>query len=139
MSMTLGHRVVNVDKYELLEKLKENLEIHKKDYLEAVEGYKIKLLEDLTAAKAAVEGLQAAELKGLQAVTFNFPVSHEADYVEVIDMLEVSTDEEIELDSTSFRAYFKNEWNWSRGFEMTANLYKTFNSRSVGAAPSVSR
>ena len=38
---------VNVARTDLLDALKTNLEIHRNDYIEAMYGYKIKLIKDL--------------------------------------------------------------------------------------------
>jgi hypothetical protein len=35
-------------------------------------------------------------------------------------------DDVINLDSESFKAYVKNEWSWSKSFDVTATMYKSF-------------
>jgi hypothetical protein len=139
MSLGMHRRSVNVKRTVLLEKLKENLIIHQKDFAEAVIGYKVKLLADLTTALAAVEKADPMALKNAKAVPFLFPMNQEKEYTEVIDMMEASVDETIGLDHESFRAYYKNEWAWSQGVATLNNSYKVFASNSPvgGAAGSV--
>lgn len=39
-------------------------------------------------------------------------------------MLEYSTNEEIELDSPSFKAYIKNQWDWTDSFKAYSTSLK---------------
>lgn len=131
--MHSGRHSVNVSRKDLLAKLKENREIHKKDYQEALVGYKIKLVADLKHALDQAERMPVERMQTLRAVPFDCPRSYEAEYNEIIDMMEVSVDDVINLDSSDFKSYFKNEWSWSNGFTMSANLYKSISaSASAG-------
>jgi hypothetical protein len=123
--ITQGGSSVNVSRVDLLEKLKTNREIHKADYAEAVIGYRIKLLEDLKAATIVAEKCTDVDLLNLR-VPFSYPTSYLTNYDEIIDMMEASVDEIINLDSSSFKSFYKNEWSWSRSFNSTTTLYKSF-------------
>jgi hypothetical protein len=129
--MHSGRHSVNVSRVALLEKLRENLEIHKKDYIEACEGYKIKLLQDLASAGALIKATDPLKLHTVRAVVFSAPVNHEKEYQEIIDMMEHSVDETINLDSSDFKSYFKNEWTWSGAVNSTNSLYKSFAAASA--------
>lgn len=111
--LTLHRQSVNVTRKELLLKLKQNLVTHETEYEEAVQDYQqvCKLFSE-TLSKEIHEG-------NYKNVVFKVPApqSHSQKYKDVIDMLEYSVDETIELDATSFKAYFKNEWEWSAGFQ----------------------
>lgn len=122
--MNLRNKSVNVERAKLLDALKSNLDIHRTQYKEAVEDFQARLLKDLTVAKNKVKKSNPESLKDFR-FDINFPVNHEKDFVEVIDMLEHSTDDVINLDSESFKAYFKNEWSWSHGFASSLELYKS--------------
>jgi hypothetical protein len=121
--MNLRQRSVNVKRVELLEALKKNLEIHRAEYKEALVDFKTRLLEDLEAGAKHVADTTPAELAKF-SVRINFPQNHEKDFEEVIEMLELSVDEHINLDSESFKAYFKNEWSWTHTFELMNASYK---------------
>lgn len=126
--MNIRQRSVNVSRIELLAKLKENLELHRKEYKEALVEFQTRLLEDLKLAHKKVSKVtDVEELKKFQFRT-SFPQNHEQDYLDVIEMLEMSVDENINLDSESFKAYIKNEWSWSGGFAMAKALYSTVGS-----------
>ncbi len=129
--ITSGRNSVNVSRIALLEQLKKNLAIHKTDYIEALAGYKVKLIADLKATLTKVESSTPEQVLNVSAVAFSRPISHEDDYNEIIDMMEVSVDEVINLDASSFKSYFKNEWSWSGGFNTQATMYK---SAAMGAS-----
>jgi hypothetical protein len=124
--ITQHQKSVNVDRVKLLEIMKTNLAIHQQDYKEAVLGYKVKLLVDLQTAIMTVNEKTPDQLKGLTLVRFDFPSNHAKDYQEMIDMLEMSVDEHIELDSNSFQSYVKNRFVWSDSFNTSNSLYKQF-------------
>jgi hypothetical protein len=126
--MNIRQRSVNVDRLKLLEALRQNLIIHRAEYLEALAEFHARLLADL---KLAVKKVNSTEnIEDLKEFQFNitFPQNHESDYTEVIEMLEMSTDTVINLDSESFKAYFKNEWNWQSYFKHAKALYATVGS-----------
>ena len=117
-----GKQSVNVKRSELLEILKKNREQHKLDYAEAVEGYrgaKIKALEDALEKVKTEEKPEKTSLN----VSLNKPITYVSEYTEVIDMLEMSVDEIINLDSDSFQAYIKDNWSWKRSFMASNSTY----------------
>lgn len=122
--MNVRQRSVNVSRVELLAALKANLEIHKAQYIEAVNDFKERLVKDLVLAKKKVEKTNAEDLKTFK-FNFSFPSSHEQEFIDIIEMLEVSTDDTINLDHESFKAYFKNQWSWSNSFASTLTQYKS--------------
>lgn len=119
-------RSVNLKRSVLLEKLKENLEIHKKDYEEAIEGYKVKLLLDMKNKIEEIEKTDPNRIQELEYVPFSPPRSYESSYLDVIEMLEFSVDDVINIDASSFKNYVKNEWAWSNNFKATTTLYKSY-------------
>ncbi len=122
--ITMHQRSVNVSRNTLLDKLRENLEAHKTEYAEAVADYQERLLGDLKLAAKKVAKIK--DVKDLQNFSFDlpYPQSHEREYTEIIEMLEMSVDENIQLDAQSFRAYIKNEWAWRSHFDATRASYK---------------
>lgn len=121
---------VNVSRKHLLEKLEANLETHKADFAEALIGYKIKLADDLQKALWAVEDSTPESVVNVASVSFNPPRSFESEYIEIITMMQMSVDENINLDSSSFKSYVMNQWAWSASFNSSALMYKTIaNSR----------
>lgn len=126
--MNIRQRSVNVSRVELLAKLKENLEAHRVEYAEALVEFKTRLVEDLKLASKKVNKTENVEDLKNFAFHIQFPQNHEKDYLEVIEMLEMSVDENINLDAESFRAYIKNEWNWQNTFRAAKMAYATVGS-----------
>jgi hypothetical protein len=121
--MNIRQRSVNVKREELLSALRKNLEVHRIEYKEALIDFKQRLIEDLQAGIEKVSASEPADLSKFN-VQVLFPQNHEKDFLEVIEMLDMSVDENINLDAESFRAYFKNEWHWSHSFTELAQSYK---------------
>lgn len=119
-----NQRSVNVKRSELLIALKSNLQLHRTQYAEAVTDYRAKLLRDLKAKLKEVNSATDEALVQTRAPSFTAPQNHEEEYVEMIEMFEMSVDETINLDHQSFKAYFKNEWPWAAVFAATAMSYK---------------
>jgi hypothetical protein len=126
--MNIRQRSVNVNRLELLAKLRENLEVHRAEYKEALAEFHVRLAEDLKlAAKKVAKTENAADLKNF-SFSIQFPPNHEQDFVDVIEMLEMSVDDTINLDSESFKAYIKNEWNWQHHFRAAKMAYASVGS-----------
>lgn len=124
--MQANQKSVNVKRTELLEKLKANLAEHEQDHQEALVGYKIKLVKDLQKTLKKVKATEHSDLSQYSSPRFDQPpVSYSSEYREVIAMMEMSVDEHINLDSTSFRSYILNQWSWSSSVNMTNSMYKS--------------
>lgn len=121
--MNMRQRSVNVKRTELLEALRANLAVHRTEYAEALVDFKARLIDDLKLASKTVAKAEPVDLKYFN-VRIVFPQNHEKEFLEVIEMLELSVDDNINLDSESFRAYFKNEWSWSNAFKTMNSSYK---------------
>lgn len=126
--MNIRQRSVNVDRLELLNKLRVNRALHIAEYSVALAEYQQRLLEDLKlAAKKVAKIDDPLKLKSF-SFAVPFPQNHEDDYSEVIEMLEMSVDATINLDAESFKAYIKNEWHWQRQFTAAKMAYLTVGS-----------
>lgn len=103
---------VKVGRVNLLGRIQKNRQTHKEQYENAVEEYKqaviVELEEWLEKAKAG---------KDVRRMTvLDKPEDHTEEYDRVIDMLEMSVDEEITLDANSFNQYVRDEWHWKERF-----------------------
>lgn len=123
MSLSLHSQSVNVSRTKLIAVLKENLKKHVGDYAKAIVNYRLALQADLTAALEQANDPKA-NLSKIK-VDFSCPQSYASQYQQVIDMLEFSVDETINLDNQAFRAYIKDEWSWKSGFELANSTYAT--------------
>lgn len=122
--LSMHSQSVNVDRLKLLDKLRENRDAHKAAYILAVAGFRDDVLTTLLTLTAAQQTSNVAiDLKDIQQLSA--PVSYESEYDNVIEMLEISVDGTIQLDSSAFKAYWKDEWSWKRSFMVANSKYIT--------------
>jgi hypothetical protein len=97
---------VTVSKEKLLSTLRENKAKHVEIYTDAVEGVRVeyrKLLEK--------EIKKLDDNKTVKAyVQIDMPTSHEEQYQDVIEMLEMSVDDEVTLSKHEFANYVQDKW-----------------------------
>lgn len=100
------------DRTKILYALRQNREKHLVIVLEAQKGFREKLISEL--------GRKIVDLKEGKKVNPNskhyVPESHVDDYDRAIQMLEMCTDQIIELDESAFRSYVRNQWGWGGRF-----------------------
>lgn len=110
---------IRISRTALLEKLKTNLEEHKKDFLEAKENYQAKTLAELKKLTAkAKKGEIVPQYLDLQP-----PVEFIKDYNRAIAMLGATTDEFLILSQREFGQYWMDEWTWSQTFSASNATY----------------
>lgn len=122
---------VKVQKSELIAVLKKNRDIHEKDYSDAVCGYRLLVEKEL---KKRLKLVQSGEKFDLY-FNLNRPESHVKDYDDVIGMLEISSDEEVDVKMEEYLKYYKNEWNWQEGWKSTYSGYAAFYNSPGGTKP----
>lgn len=110
---------VNISRAELLEAVRSNRAQHAADYSEATANYRPKVI-------AALEERRQEILDG-QKINLFFqlpePQDHTDDYDRVIRMLEMSSDEIIELDYHEFDMYVRDNWAWSHAAKLINASY----------------
>lgn len=115
-------RSVNVKRVDLLAKLKENREKHAADFKVAFEGYQIELVKVLEAALAKAKA-KDPEYNLEMVITEMGPENHTGEYDKVIAMMEMSVDDVINLDASSFQQFVLDDWAWKQNFTATATKY----------------
>lgn len=113
--LNVRNQLVHVKREDIIKALTEGLDSHKLEYTEAMEDYKIAVVKFL---ENALHNANSGTFKDL-VLNISAPTNHERDYQNVLDMLEYSVDETFQLDSDTFRAYFKGEWSWKNSFMHT--------------------
>lgn len=110
---------IKVNKDRLLEILRENRDKHEADYSKAKTGFR-KLLE-----KELEKKLQLCRDGKKVELSFKNqkPTNNLKDYDDVIGMLELSTDEELEIDHKQYKEYVKNEWDWAKHWHTSNSAY----------------
>lgn len=112
---------VKVNRTELLGKLRENRDNHKAEYEEAMAGWEVKIVEAFDKALGRVEEGDFSDLN--PALSLPKPQHHMKDYDLVIRMLEMSVDDNIEIEMHDFNQYVMDEWSWKAGFALTNSSY----------------
>lgn len=128
--LNLRHQHVNVNRHALIDALRTGLDLHRVQYAQAKVEYEAAVVVFLGEALARA---QAGVFKDL-ILRLSPPQNHAADYLDVIEMLEVSVDETVQLDRDAYKAYYRNEWSWSTGFLESASAYKTTLGGGLAAA-----
>lgn len=119
-------RSVKLNKTELLGIVRENKSKHILAYKEAVDDF-------INAARTIVnynvdkinEGTVESIAKCKSVPTA--PVSYEDEYSRAIRMLELSVENEIDLDADVFNQLVLDEWHWKNSFALMASTYKSLN------------
>ena len=110
---------VRVQRDRLVAILKDNRQTHKTEFIQAVEGYRKKLLALL---EEHVENVRAGRTYSVR-IDLPEPIEHTKDYDREIQMLALSVDEIIELKRGEFAQYVMDDWAWKGQFSVTNALY----------------
>lgn len=109
----------------LLEKIKENRKAHVELYEKAMQGYREQLAERLIeiaeyaqTRATAIQTTDTLQVSGnkLSIHDLDEPKEYTKYYDEAIEMLEMTTEEEIELPQTHFRQLIRDQWDWKERF-----------------------
>lgn len=112
-----------VSKRDLLEKVRKAREQHKAQYEEALKGW-IKMMDD--AAKKVISRIQKDNLHAFPSEfreLMHMPSLHIDDYDHAIAMLEMSVDDEIELEPDDFDQLVLGNWSWKEEWVHTNLRY----------------
>ena len=97
---------VTVSKEELLEVLKENREKHIQIYNDALEGIRVEYKKLLEKELKRLEDGKSVKT----SISIEMPTSHEEQYDEVIEMLEMAVSKEVTLTRHEFQQYVQDKW-----------------------------
>lgn len=114
-------RSVKISASKLLNILVENRDKHVKDFNEATEGYRIDAIAALE--KVLQEAKDGKEIQHYISVVK--PTSYKESYDTVIRMLELSSENEVELTMQEFSQYVEDKWQWKQAFAETASFYNS--------------
>lgn len=100
---------LKVSKGKLLEILKGNRDSHRKTFLEAQNVYRKAVITELDSMlEAAQSGLPIRKHVNLAA-----PEDHTADYEEMIGLLELATDDLVDISQQEYKNYAMDKWAWN--------------------------
>lgn len=107
-------REINVDKADLVKKIKSNLSSHRITYEAAVKEFERRTLELLRRQLEAAE--RGGEFDRFALSRMPVPEDHTDDYKRTLRMLEMETRDEVSVTENEFRRYVDDEWEWSRSW-----------------------
>jgi len=110
-------RIIKLKRKDLIAKVKENLEVHQKQYGIAVKAFKLEVAEQL-------EKLAKLNEEGSLKISFDLitPVDNTKKYERIIAMFEWELKDEVKLSQSEFNEYVLDETQYSisGGYSNTA-------------------
>ena len=125
-------RTVKVKKARLMETLRSNLEIHRKEYKEARAGFeeaRRHAYSELSKASQHASDADSEKARQDAAQSWNNvmrlddPKDHSESYEQAIALMEWETRDEIELSINDFESYVRDRWDWQHHFKMSHANY----------------
>jgi hypothetical protein len=110
---------VKVKRTEILSRIKTNREAHRELFLKAQDGYRQDMIEELD--RMLQEARDGKKIR--RTIALVEPQDHTADYDRVIDMLEMSQDEILEIEAHEFDMYVRDNWSWRAFANETNSMY----------------
>lgn len=105
---------------DLLDKLRANRTAHVEEFAEAWQGY-------MTALETTLEGLLDTVRTGrdvdMYKARLDRPSSHEKDYDRIIEVLEMTSADTVQLTLGEFDKYVRDNWEWTESFKMSSSNY----------------
>lgn len=116
--MRHGNRKINVNKDNLIVKIKENKAKHIEEYEKAVVAYKEEALKQLAKQTKRVE--EGALNAQLDLIT---PVNNEENYDAILAMFRWEENDVVELDQNEFKEYVLDETDFAITAKMSNTAY----------------
>ena len=112
---------ITINKNVLLPILIENKRKHDDIYNAAVSGYWQTAETVLTDKLEKVKNKEQID----SYLGLNYPVTYENDYNRAIQMLQLTSDDKVDLDFVQFDSYVRNQWTWKSSFLNSNSTYIT--------------
>lgn len=115
-------RTVKVSKTDLLDRVRANRKAHRAEFEKALEDYQAAVIKELE------EWLDAARKRKnvMRTTRLRMPQDQTGDYDQVVDMLEMSIEDTIELTHQEFAQYVRDDWAWKDQFTQTMMSNRTY-------------
>jgi CRISPR/Cas system CMR subunit Cmr6 (Cas7 group RAMP superfamily) len=121
--MTMSQKVMKFKVSVVRDTLKKNLEIHEKEYKELVAKNNAHMQEALQEALSEIAAGKEINLSKVHKAEHAKPKNYAKEYKKVISMLEVTTQDELELTVDEFNCYMNDDWNWKDSFISNKTMY----------------
>jgi hypothetical protein len=114
-----------VNRTDLLEKLKENRDKHKKEYLSARKKWRKKATKALKKAYEKAEESKGEQIDEYPLSGLPKPTHYLKSYDVMIARLTAEVEPTVELSDRDFQAYWMDEWTWTQQFVAATSLYNS--------------
>ena len=112
-------RTVKIKKPILVEVLTKNRNAHRELYEKAFEGYRDECMKCLNHNLQALTEGKRVEVRIYESC----PVDHTEDYDTILNMLDMSVDDVIELSHSEFQQYVEDNWQWRESWNNSNSKY----------------
>lgn len=119
MAMLMNN--IKVKREALLKTLQNNLKMHRAAVVEASAARRQEILEYFTDTAAHIE--RDPNYQPKESITFPKPKDNSSDYERAIRMVEMTTDEVIELTEDQFDKLVMDNWGWKQELLRTSSMY----------------
>jgi len=123
--------IIPVNREQLIAVVKANRAKHEAIFKEAVEGYRKVAIEKLEEYIRQVRD-------GDQIVAYwqmPVPEEHTDEYDRVIGLLEMSTQEEVDMSDVEYQSYVLDSWRWKDAFLASNSYYSSTAKALAGGGP----
>ncbi len=110
---------IKMKRAQLLEIVKKNRDTHRQVFLEALDGYRKAAVAEL---ERSLDDAKAGR-KFNRSLTLIEPMDMTKTYDQAIQMLELHTQDEIEIQNEEFRNYVLDEWHWTKNWATSNQSY----------------
>jgi hypothetical protein len=117
-------RDVKINRDELLTIVRANKEKHIADYDASVIDFRAAVLKITKQNLKLAQSDDVAEIAKIRPIPM-MPTSYADSYTRAIRMLELSVEDVIEVDATTFNQLVLDEWQWKQQFTAMSSTYKS--------------
>lgn len=110
---------MKMNKHDVLEALKTNLQTHRETFIEAQQGYREEVIKELD--RMLDDARSGKNIK--RSITLPEPKDHTKEYEYAIEMLEMCTAVDIMISNIDFKQYVKDDWGWKADWSDTVSNY----------------
>lgn len=114
-----GLGLISVHKAELIDRIRLNRDQHRAVFEKAIQGYHDELKRELADRLDRLIKGQHID----KHIALLEPEDHTEDYDRVLDMLEMSVDDEVTITAQEFAQYVRDDWAWKRQWVATNSAY----------------
>jgi hypothetical protein len=116
-------RTVTINKIRLTQVVKKNRDNHRSEFEKAIEQYREALTTYLNEQIDEVKQGKVIE----HFIKLPQPEDHTSSYDQVLEMLDMSVDDTIELTFIEFSQYVRDDWGWKQNFSDSSTALTAYN------------